>query len=153
PRRDVHRPNCPASTPAPSEGSAGRFESTVAGNRHGHQGQHAVASAIAGSFRICQSAHGFLPTAPHPRWRTPTDNSDRPGGQGGGRTGRSKLPQFRATLLPTDPRLPRAVAAKLADTQAERNSPGPGGTSAGGSSGGVECSTGEPATAVALAMV
>ena len=47
---------------------------------------------------------------------------------------------------------PRAVAAGLADPQAKGDTPGPGRIAAGGSGGGVECSTGESATAVAVAM-
>ena len=54
-----------------------------------------------------------------------------------------------AEILPTDPRLPGAVAAGLADPQAEGNAAGPGRTAAGGSCGGVERPPGEPATAVA----
>src|SRR5262249_57215952 len=52
-----------------------------------------------------------------------------------------------------DARLPRAVAAGLADPQAKGDAPGPCGAAAGGSGGGVERSPGESATAVAAAMV
>ena len=59
----------------------------------------------------------------------------------------------RAEILPTDPRLSGSLLAGLADPQAEGNAPGPGRTAAGGSGGGVERPPGEPATAVAVAMV
>ena len=61
--------------------------------------------------------------------------------------------QAGAEILPTDPRLSGSLAAGLADPQAEGNAAGPGRTAAGGSGGGVERPPGEPATAVAAAMV
>ncbi len=61
--------------------------------------------------------------------------------------------QAGAEILPTHPRLSGSLLARLADSQAEGNAAGPGGTAAGGSGGGVECPPGEPATAVAVAMV
>ena len=78
---------------------------------------------------------------------TPTD----PEGKEGDDDSASQV-QAGAEILPTHPRLPGAVAAGLADPQAEGNAAWPGRTAAGGSCGGLERSTGEPATAVAVAM-
>ena len=79
---------------------------------------------------------------------TPTDPEGKDG------DGESTSPgQAGAEILPTDPRLPGAVAAGLADPQAEGDAAGPGRTAAGGSGGGVERPPGEPATAVAVAVV
>ena len=50
--------------------------------------------------------------------------------------------------LPAHARLPRSVAARLADAQAEGDAAGAGGIAAGGSGGGVERPAGEPAAAV-----
>ena len=61
--------------------------------------------------------------------------------------------QARSEILPTDPRLSGSLAAGLADPQAEGNPPGPGGIAAGGSCGGLERPPGEPATALAVAVV
>src|SRR5438132_13610171 len=56
-------------------------------------------------------------------------------------------------ILPTYPRLPRAVLVGLADAQAEGDSPGKGGIVAGGSGWCLECSLGEPPASLALAVV
>ncbi len=56
-------------------------------------------------------------------------------------------------ILPTHPRLSGSLDSGVADPQAEGNAPGPGRTAAGGSGGGVERPPGEPATAVAVAVV
>ena len=56
-------------------------------------------------------------------------------------------------ILPTDPRLSGSLDSGVADAQAEGNAPRPGRAAAGGSGGGVERPPGEPATAVAVAVV
>src|SRR5262249_3871299 len=52
----------------------------------------------------------------------------------------------------TVPRLPRSLAAGLADPQAEGNETGPGRVAAGGPGGGVERPPGKPTTAIAISM-
>src|SRR5262249_49785816 len=56
-------------------------------------------------------------------------------------------------ILSTDARLSGSLDSRMADPQAEGNAPGPGRAAAGGSGGGVERTPGEPATAVAGAVV
>ena len=56
------------------------------------------------------------------------------------------------TLLPTDARLSGSFLAGLADPQAEGDEEGPGRIAAGGPGCCLECSTGEPAAAVAVAV-
>src|SRR5262249_39893725 len=55
-------------------------------------------------------------------------------------------------ILPTYPRLPCAVAARLADPQAKGNPPRPGGTATGGSGRGVECPHGKSTAALVISM-
>ena len=99
-----------------------------------------------------EPSQGLRRPDPHSRQRNPPHHADRPGREG--REQRFRSPgQAGAEILPTDPRLSGSLVAGLADPQAEGNAPGPGRTAAGGSGGGVERPPGEPATAVAVAVV
>ena len=113
----------------------------------GHMRSHGELLEASG---YAQPPEGLRRPAPHPRRRTPAHHADRPGRQGGRDELGVARPSRVRTLLPTHPRLPGAVAAGLADPQAEGDAPGPGRTAAGGSGGRVERQPGAPALAVAL---
>src|SRR5262249_57356147 len=80
------------------------------------------------------------------RRRTASPDAHRSRGRG---RRRSVYGPGRCQVLPADARLPRAVAAGLADTQAKGDTPGPRGAPAGGSGGGGERPPGGSAPAVA----
>ena len=71
---------------------------------------------------------------------TPTDPEEAEAWKTNGSSSDCRADQ----LLSTDPRLSRAVAARLADAQAEGNTTRPGGAEAGRASGAVERQAGEP---------
>ena len=123
-RRNLHRLDRPAATSAASEGGAGGVEGVVARSGDRHQGPHAVATRVAGSIGLRRPSEGLrriccaFSTAKSASSRRPTRKARTP-----------PIPRrlSRAEILPADPRLSGAVAAGMADPQAERDEPRPGG--------------------------
>src|SRR5262249_31700830 len=90
----------------------------------------------------------------HPRRRTAARDADRPRRRQRCRSfvGR-RYPPCDGALLPADARLPGSLVARLADAPAEGDAPRPRRAAAGGWGRGLECPAGEPATALAAAVV
>ena len=118
-----------------------------------HQGPHAVVCRVAGSVGLRQPSQGLRRPDPHSRQRNPAHHADRSRRARTRAADSASQAEAGAEILPTDPRLSGALVAGLADPQAEGNAARPGRTAAGGSGGGVERPPGEPATAVAVAVV
>ncbi len=119
----------------PSEGGAGRTQGPLARDRHRHQGPNALGGRATPCLGLRGPSQRFRRPDPHPRPRAPPDHPDRrkDGGKQG-RRGPGPISPIRPIgpispigrrpehlippLLPTYPRLPGPLAARLADPQA-----------------------------------
>ncbi len=79
---------------------------------------------------------------PELRLITPTDPE--------GSSSEDQADAYERAILPTHPRLPRSLAARLADPQTKGNPPRACGTAAGGTVGVVECQAREPSSTISL---
>src|SRR5262249_8796991 len=112
---------------------------------------HAVTPGVAGDIGLHEPATRLRRPAPHPGWRTSSHHTNRPGRAGRRYRGNSDRPGWRE-ILSAHPRLPGPFPPRLADAQAEGDTPGSGRVAAGRSRRRLECSPREPATALAAAM-